>query len=202
MIVGKKTTATPTLASTVKEVILYPYWHVPYKIATRELLPRIKRNPAYIDAGNYQVLNRSGQIVNHRAVNWRSYSTSYFPFIIRQSTGCDNSLGLLKLNFNNPFAVYLHDTPSKNLFMLNKRFFSHGCMRMERPMELGHLVLRHNAVAIDTLEQKGCLKNQAPVHVTADVEMPVVVWYNPAGIDASGHIVYYEDIYGKFEWSR
>ena len=86
--------------------------------------------------------------------------------------------------------------------MLNKRFFSHGCMRMEKPMELGHLLLRHNAVAIDTLEQKGCLKNQAPVHVPADVEIPVIVWYNPAGINASGSIIYYEDIYGKFSWSR
>ncbi len=198
MIVGKKSTPTPTLASTVNEVILYPYWHVPYSIATKELLPAIKRNPAYIDAGNYQVLNKTGKIVDPYSVNWHALSIKYFPYIIRQSTGCDNALGLLKLNFYNPFGIYLHDTPTKNLFMLNKRFLSHGCMRMEKPMELGHLVLKNNAIAIDTLEQKGCLRNQAPIIVHADEHMPVIVWYNPVGIDSTGRVLFYEDVYGKF----
>jgi murein L,D-transpeptidase YcbB/YkuD len=141
MIVGKPSTPTSTLASRVNEVILYPYWHVPYSIATKELLPIIKRNPGYIEAGNYQVLNKSGNIVDPYSINWRALSRNYFPYLIRQSTGCDNALGLLKLNFYSPFGIYLHDTPVKSLFMLNKRYFSHGCMRMEKPMELGHLVL-------------------------------------------------------------
>ena len=202
MIVGKKSTPTSTLASKVNEVILYPYWHVPYSIATKELLPAIKRNPAYIDAGNYQVLNKGGNIVNPYSVNWHALSTKYFPYLIRQSTGCDNALGLLKLNFDNPFGIYLHDTPIKSLFMQSKRFFSHGCMRMEKPMEVGHLVLKNNPIAIDTLEQKGCLRNQAPIIVPADEHMPVIVWYNPAGIDSTGRVVFYEDVYGKFDWMR
>lgn len=202
MIVGKRSTPTPTLLSWVDQVILYPYWHVPYSIATKELLPAIKRNPGYIDAGNYQVLNKAGKIMDPYSINWQAYSRSYFPFIIRQSTGCDNALGLLKLNFYNPFGVYLHDTPNKSMFMLNKRYFSHGCMRMEKPMDLGHLVLKNNQIAIDTLEQKGCLRNQAPIVVPADVNMPVLVWYNPAGIDSTGRVVYYEDIYEKFTWMR
>ncbi len=202
MIVGKKSTPTPTLASTINEVILYPYWHVPYSIATKELLPSIKRNPAYIDAGNYQVLNLAGKIMDPYSINWHALSTKYFPYIIRQSTGCDNALGLLKLNFYSPFGVYLHDTPAKSLFMLNKRYFSHGCMRMEKPMELGHLVLKNNRIAIDTLEQKGCLRNQSPITVHADEHIPVVVWYNPAGIDSTGRVLFYEDVYGKFEWMK
>lgn len=201
-IVGKRSTPIPTLASTVNEVILYPYWHVPYSIATKELLPDFKRNPKYIDAGNYQVLNKTGKIVDPYSVNWHTLSTKYFPYIIRQSTGCDNALGLLKLNFYNPFGVYLHDTPNKSLFMLNKRYFSHGCMRMENPMELGHLVLKNNAIAIDTLEQKGCLRNQSPITVNADEHMPVIVWYNPAGIDSTGGILFFKDVYGKFDWIR
>lgn len=202
MIVGKTSTPTPTLSSTVSEVILYPYWHVPYDIATKELLPIIKRNPGYINSGNYQVLNRSGKIVDPYSINWHSLSRSYFPYLIRQSTGCDNALGLLKLNFYNPFSVYLHDTPGKNLFSLNKRFFSHGCMRMQKPMELGHLVLKNNKIAIDTLEQKGCLRNQSPVTVRADEKIPVIVWYNPAGIDSTGRVIYYEDVYNKFNWMK
>jgi len=199
MIVGKKSTPTPTLASTVDEVILYPYWHVPYSIATRELLPSIKRNPGFIDAGNYQVLNSAGQIMDPYSINWNALGTKNFPYLIRQSTGCDNALGLLKLNFYNPFGVYLHDTPNKSLFTLNKRFFSHGCMRMEKPMELGHLVLKNNHLAIDTLEQKGCLRNQSPIIVEADEHIPVIVWYNPVGIDSTGRVVFYDDVYNRFD---
>jgi murein L,D-transpeptidase YcbB/YkuD len=72
-------------------------------------------------------------------------------------------------------------------------------MRMEKPMEMGHLVLKRNAIAIDTLEEKGCLRNQAPVYVPATVEMAVIVWYCPAGTDAAGRVVFFEDIYGKFD---
>jgi L,D-transpeptidase YcbB len=199
-IVGKSSTPTPTLSSRITEVVLYPYWHVPNSIATKELLPSIKRDPGYIDANSYQVLNSQGKIMDPAKINWSALGPGNFPYTIRQSTGCDNALGLLKLNFYNPFSVYLHDTPTKSLFKLSKRFFSHGCMRMENPMEMGYLVLNNNTIAIDTLEQKGCLRNQAPVIVPADPQLPVVVWYNPAGTDATGRLVYYEDIYKRFPY--
>ncbi len=202
MIVGKPSTPTPTLSSRVQQVILYPYWTVPYSIATKELLPSIKKNPGFIDAGNYQVLNKQGKIMNPYAIDWSSCSAKNFPYIIRQSTGCDNALGLIKLDFYSPFGVYLHDTPNKSLFILNKRFFSHGCMRMGDPMKLGHLVMKNNLIAIDTLEQKGCLRNQHPIYVPADVRMPVIVWYNPAGIDPTGRVIYYEDVYKKLAWMK
>jgi L,D-transpeptidase YcbB len=197
IIVGKGSTPTPTLCSKITEVILYPYWHVPFKIATRELLPRIKRNRGYLDANNYQVLNMQGKIMNPYKINWRNLSRNYFPYVIRQSTGCDNALGLIKLNFYNPFSVYLHDTPGKNLFSLNKRYFSHGCMRLERAMELGHYLLGNNAIAIDTLTQKGCLKNQSPVIVPAMEKIPVFVLYHTAWVDEAGHVGFYEDVYDK-----
>jgi murein L,D-transpeptidase YcbB/YkuD len=175
---------------------------VPYNIATRELLPSIKRNPKFINDNAFQVVDRNGRVVDPSTVNWKSLGPSYFPYTIRQSTGCDNALGLIKLDFYNPFSVYLHDTPDKSLFQLNKRYFSHGCMRMEKPMELGHLVLKNNGIAIDTLEEKGCIRNQAPIVVKADEKMPVIVWYNPAGIDQSGRVIYYEDVYRRFRWNR
>jgi hypothetical protein len=202
MIVGKLSTPTPTLASTVREVILYPYWYVPYSILSKELLPSIQRNPGLIESGNYQVLNSSGKIMNPYSINWSAWSAGNFPYTIRQSTGCDNSLGLLKLNFYSPFGVYLHDTPKKRLFALNRRYFSHGCMRMQKPMELGHLVLKNNINAIDTLTEKGCLKSQAPITVKADENIPVIVWYNPAGIDSTGRVLFYEDVYRKFDWIK
>jgi L,D-transpeptidase YcbB len=194
---GKKLTPTPTLCSKVTEVILYPYWMVPYKIATKELLPSIKRNIGYLEEGNYQVIDQQGKVMNPYKINWQLLSTAYFPYTIRQSTGCDNSLGVVKLNFYNPYSVYLHDTPMKRLFSLNRRYFSHGCMRVEKAIELAHLVLKNNAIAIDTLEEKGCLHNQSPVTVTADEIMPVFVLYNTAWINGSGKIGFYEDIYER-----
>lgn len=197
IIVGKRSTPTPTLSSTITEVILYPYWNVPYKIATRELLPHIKRNPGYINANNYQVLNSNGKVVDPGSVNWGSLSAGNFPYTIRQSTGCDNALGLIKLNFYNPFSVYLHDTPGKSLFGLNKRYFSHGCMRTEKAMELGRYILKENSIAIDTLTQKGCLKNQSPIIVPATEKIPVFVLYHTAWIDAAATVRFYDDVYNK-----
>lgn len=197
MVLGKPSTPTPTLCSRISDVILYPYWMVPRNIATKELLPSIKRDPGFVDANGFQLITTQGKIVNPYKVDWPSVTASNFPYIIRQSTGCDNALGLIKLDFYNPFSVYLHDTPHKSLFTLNKRYFSHGCMRMEKPMELGHLVLTNNAVAIDTLTEKGCIYNQSPMVVKADQKMPVVVWYNPVGTDSTGRVIFYEDIYNK-----
>jgi murein L,D-transpeptidase YcbB/YkuD len=202
MVVGKPSTPTFTLSGVVNEVILYPYWYVPVSIAVKELLPAIKRDRSLLHNSNYQVLTKAGKIVDPYTVNWNALSRNYFPYIIRQSTGCDNSLGLLKLNFYNPFGAYLHDTPSKELFKQRRRFYSHGCMRMEKPMELGHLVLKNNQVAIDTLTEKGCLKNQSPIIVPADIKMPVIVWYNPAGVDSSGRVLFFEDVYKKFNWGK
>ncbi|HET7115885.1 MAG TPA: L,D-transpeptidase family protein [Hanamia sp.] len=202
MVVGKPSTPTFTLASTVNEVIIYPYWYVPLSIAVKELLPAIKRNPSYLDANNYQVLDKAGKIIDPYSVNWHVLSRNNFPYTIRQGTGCDNALGLLKLNFYNPFGAYLHDTPDKNLFKQNRRFYSHGCMRMEKPIEMGHLILKNNNIAIDTLTEKGCLKSQSPVVVPSDVKIPVLVWYNPVGIDSTGNILFFEDVYKKFNWTK
>lgn len=198
IIVGKRSTPTPILASKITEVILYPYWNVPLKIAVTELLPKIKRNPGYLDANGYQVLNKQAKVVNPYAVNWRAFSKNYFPYVIRQSTGCDNSLGLIKLNFYNPFTVYLHDTPAKSLFNQNQRYFSHGCMRVQKAMEVGHYILGDNTMAIDTLTQKGCLYIQLPITVPATETIPVFVLYHTAWTDSAAIVRFYPDIYGKF----
>lgn len=199
MVVGKASTPTPALTSRIQEVILYPYWHVPHSIATKELLPLIKISPLFLDKGGYQVLNRQGKIMDPYRINWGALNPGNFPYLIRQSTGCDNALGLLKLNFYSPYGVYLHDTPSKNAFNMHKRYFSHGCMRMEKPFELGRMILKENSIAIDTLTVKGCLTNQSPVTVKTLHKMALVVWYNPVAISSSGEIIFYEDVYKKFK---
>lgn len=199
VIAGKTSTPSPTLTSTITEVILYPYWMVPSKIATKEMLPRIRRNVGYLEEGNYQVLNRSGHVLNPYSINWRALSRRYFPYIIRQSTGCDNSLGIVKFNFYNPFTVYLHDTPTKTLFSSDRRYYSHGCMRIEKPIELARYLLGFNRVAIDTLTAKGCLEHQAPLPVPVQNRLPLVVLYSTVWYTADGDLRFYEDMYGRLD---
>ncbi len=199
IIAGKPTTPTPTLCSTITELVLYPYWNVPNKIAIRELLPEIKRNRAYLATNNFQILNKSGRVVNPFSIDWSTLNAHNFPYRIRQSTGCDNSLGLIKLNFYSPFDVYLHDTPWKILFSLNNRYFSHGCMRLEKAKELGHYLLNDNAIAIDTLDETNCLKNKEPVTVKAEKPIPIFVVYQTAWADSSGRLQFYRDPYKKVE---
>jgi len=199
LIVGKYSTQTPTLCSIIKEIILYPYWNVPAKMAVAELLPMIKKNKKYLSDNNFQVLNKQGKLVDAAAINWQNLRKKYFPYTLRQSTGCDNSLGIVKFNFNSPFDVYLHDTPWKILFNLNTRFFSHGCMRLQKSVELAHLLLRDNAVAIDTLVSKGCLNNQHPVTVPVAEKMPVFVLYQTAWVDSAATVRFYDDVYRKFK---
>ncbi|WP_121355557.1 L,D-transpeptidase family protein [Flavisolibacter nicotianae] len=197
VIAGKKSTPSPTLTSTITEVILYPYWMVPSKIATKEMLPRIRRNIGYLEEGNYQVLNRSGHAVNPYSINWWALSRGYFPYVIRQSTGCDNALGIVKFNFSNPFTVYLHDTPTKTLFSSDRRYYSHGCMRIEKPIELARYLLGFNRIAIDTLTAKGCLEHQSPLPVPVQKRLPLVVLYSTVWYTANGDLRFYEDVYGK-----
>ena len=197
VIVGKRSTRTPVLASRITDVVLYPFWVVPNKIATRELLPLIKRNPGYLEANNMQVMDDRGKVVDPSTINWHTLSASYFPYKLRQSTGCDNSLGIVKFNFYSPYGVYLHDTPAKELFKRNKRFFSHGCIRVEKAIELAHFLLKENSSAIDTLVEKGCLQRKSPSVLPASEKIPVFVLYNTAWINSLDEVRFNEDIYKR-----
>jgi L,D-transpeptidase YcbB len=196
IIAGKPSTPTSTLTSTIKEVIIYPYWNIPYSIATKEILPRVKRSLGYLGRNNYQVLNKQGKIVDPYTINWYSLSTSHFPYLIRQATGCDNALGIIKFNFYNPFSIYLHDTPSKSLFLMKRRFFSHGCMRVEKPVEFARFLLKEKASLVETLMSQ-CLKDQSPLNLQLEEPLSIMVFYSTAWYDEQGQIKFYEDIYNK-----
>lgn len=197
VVVGKPSTRTPTLSSKINEVIMYPYWNVPNKIATKELLPDIKKDRGFVERNNFQVLSKQGKVLDPDKIEWHSLSVSNFPYQIRQSTGCDNSLGIVKLNFYNPFTVYLHDTPGKGLFFLNKRYFSHGCMRVEKAIELAKLIASNHTATIDEIESKGCTLNQAPLTLPADKPMNLIVLYSTVWYDANGVIAFFDDVYGR-----
>lgn len=191
VVVGKPSTPTPRFAAHCNQIILYPYWNVPYSIAVNELLPLCKKGPGVLNFMNMQVLDSKGNVMNPEHINWKAYSRKNFPFRFRQSTGCDNALGVVKLNLTSPYSVYLHDTNMKFAFKSNKRYMSHGCIRIEKPMELCRYLLG------DMFNQQfveACIRNQKPVIKPLSEPVPVFVIYVRADTE-EGQVKLYPDIY-------
>ena len=197
LIVGKPATPSGTLTSVVNQVVINPYWNVPRSIMVREMLPSIRKDIDYLDRNHLEVRDLNYKKLNPKSINWYDVDTVNFPFFIRQSTGCDNSLGIIKLDFDNPYGIYLHDTPQKELFALNNRFFSHGCMRMEKPIEMAKYLLKNNKAALDSIDFENCYKNPKPINIQMTEKVNVIVWYHLIDFDDRSKIIYYRNIYNK-----
>jgi len=113
IILGKASTPTKTLSAYINQVTINPYWTVPKSIIVKEMIPKIQKDIQYLSKNRLTVLNESYKVMNPHQVNWEKIDQENFPYIIRQATGCENALGILKLEFDNPFSMYLHDTPEK-----------------------------------------------------------------------------------------
>lgn len=195
VIVGKISTPTLLFNAQITGLVAYPYWNVPRSIAVSELLPKIWKNPAGVLADmNLQIIDGKGAIVAPESVNWSALTVKTFPCRLRQSTGCDNALGILKFNVNDPYDIYLHDTNQRALFAHDRRTLSHGCIRVEKPVELANIVLgkpRFTASFLTT-----CQKQAQPKPIAIPQPIPVIVTYNLLDIDEQGAIVVYKDVYG------
>lgn len=196
VIVGTAEQRTPVLTSDVDRIVTYPYWNVPYSIVFKEMLPRIKANPSYLTSRNYEVVDRKGRVVDPHNIDWSRVGPTYFPYMIRQKEGGFNSLGLLKFNFPNKYAVYLHDTNARGLFTKSNRSLSHGCVRVQQWRELATLLLS----PVDTLSPQTDSLNaylERKQQRTLDVAEPTPIYLRYFTAYArEGRIRYYEDIYG------
>lgn len=197
VVVGKSWTQTTTLSSVVKQVVLNPYWHVPGSIIKNEMIPKFKTDPAYFSKHNYTVLDGQGKAVDLSTADASAYSTTNFPFSIRQGTGAYNSLGLLKIEFDSPSAIYLHDSPEKKLFKNASRFNSHGCVRLEKPIEIGKWLLTGNSKEIDSFDFSHPEKYSKPQYVQVKVPTQVIIWYSLVDFDNKGILKFYKNIYNK-----
>ncbi len=192
VVVGQAKKRTPRFAAYCDKLVLYPYWNVPRTIALNELLPLFKRSPSLVETMNMQILDEGGRILDPAIIQWDSYDKDHFPYTIRQSTGCDNSLGILKFNLTSPYDVYMHDTNVKTAFLSSRRYFSHGCIRLEKPLVLGNELLNRT---LDTAFLRSCLKDQEPRILSLGEPVPVFVVYLRAEADETGHVKYFKDVY-------
>lgn len=153
IIIGTLDHQTPELTSALQTVVVYPYWNVPYSIASKEILPALQKNVNYLEK-NDMVLLKKGDTINPHKVKWSKIKQNAFPYRVVQQPGYRNSLGILKFDFHNKYDVYFHDTPSKGLFKTIARSYSHGCMRTENPVELAKIVmtLDENTMVADSID--------------------------------------------------
>ncbi|ADB37450.1 L,D-transpeptidase family protein [Spirosoma linguale] len=193
VISGKPDKMTPCMVTYIQDIVMYPYWNVPQNIALDEMLPRMKRDLSYIYNQNLQILDAKNKEVDPEEIDWESLSETNFPYRVRQASGCENSLGLLKFNLANPLAIYLHDTNSRDLFKSTKDHWrSHGCVRVQKPVELANLILGAKTFDADFMNK--CLIDQKPKTLPTK-KFPVFITYNIADVDAAGKLHFYNDVY-------
>ena len=197
VIVGQPGKETPIFSSDMTTVVFSPYWNIPDSIAEGETAPKAARDPEFLSRNNIEILrvSKSGTTtVDPSKVDWDDAS-ALKELSFRQRPGDKNALGHVKFLFPNPFDVYLHDTPSDNLFGRTGRAFSHGCVRVEEPEELAKYVLRgypewdetHILAAMNAgVEKQVKLTEPIPVHIV----------YFTAWVDDAGGLHFQPDIYG------
>ncbi len=194
--VGKPYHRTPVFTDHMEYLDFNPYWNVPHSIATKEYLPKLRRNPYALQSQNIRVL-RNGSVVDPGRIPWSSYSGSNFPVRLRQDPGPRNALGRVKFMFPNKFNIYMHDTPSKSNFERASRYFSHGCIRLEDPLKMAEVILELEGLSradIDSIVSSGQRKV-----VKLEVPLPVHIVYLTAWVNKDGSVHYRRDIYGRDE---
>jgi L,D-transpeptidase YcbB len=191
VVVGKTDTPTPIFDDTMTYVVFAPYWNVPTDIATKETVPSVMKDPAFLQRTHMDVLDRAGNVVDPASIDLDHASSYRF----RQRPGAGNSLGYVKFMFPNQYNVYLHDTPANSLFARASRSFSHGCVRIAEPQKLAEYVLSDQpAWTPERIRDAMHAGEETSVRLRAP--LPVYLGYWTARMSADGLLQFRDDVYG------
>jgi len=193
--VGKAYHATPVFKDTMRYLDFNPTWTIPPGILRNETLPRIRKDPDYLNRNNMSVVTTKGKIVDPSTIDWPATATKGFPYMIRQEPGPHNALGRVKFMFPNKYMVYLHDTPSKGLFARTERAFSHGCIRTQNPFELATLLLDNQGWDRARVDQVVASKKNTRVNLKEPITVMLLYW--TAEADAEGTVFFRRDVYDR-----
>lgn len=189
-------TQTPVFTRDMTFIVLRPYWNVPPGILRRSTIPAIKRDRNYVAKQNFEITTLNGEVVTSGPVSDDVLAQLQAgKLAIRQKPGPTNALGLVKLMFPNEYSVYLHSTPSTELFSRSRRDFSAGCIRVEKPAELTTWALRNNPGWTLDRVQQGMQSGKDNVTVNLVRAVPVFIVYGTA-IAYEDEVHFYDDIYG------
>lgn len=195
VIVGQPDWPTPVFEAQVSAIELRPYWNIPSSIVGAEILPKLRRDPGYLDREGIEVLDpRSGATVEPAQVDWHSDRAAGLRY--RQRPGPRNALGRLKLHMPNRYAVFLHDTPARDLFGQDARALSHGCVRMAEPVELVAWLLARDDAA-DRQAAESVVASGESRRLKLPKPVPVRMVYRTAWAEADGTVHFRSDVYGR-----
>ena len=187
---------TPVFSDSMQYVVFRPYWNVPYSIAKAEFLPRVAHDPEYLAKKGFEVVNSSQDVVTSGAVTGDMLAQLRAGKLhIRQMPGPKNSLGLVKFIFPNSSNVYMHDTPAQEFFAKERRDFSHGCIRLEKPADLAVWVLRENQ-GWDMERVRAAMNGTPNQQVNLAHPIPLFIVYGTVVVTEDGTVHFYDDIYG------
>ena len=193
---------TPIFAQDMKYIVFRPYWNVPPSIARGEIVPSLLKDPGYLGKKGFEITDTTGRVVaSGSATPDVIAQLRAGKLMVRQKPGGTNALGLIKFIFPNDNSVYLHSTPSQQLFSQTRRDFSHGCIRVEKPAELAAFLLQNQPNtggqkwtldAVKAAMQSGPDNRQ----VNLAVPVPVIIGYFTAIVEENGEVYFFRDIYG------
>ncbi|MEO1397276.1 MAG: L,D-transpeptidase family protein [Pseudomonadota bacterium] len=199
VIVGKPFHQSPMFSSQIAYAEFNPTWTVPSSIAGKEMLPKIINNPNYLNERGYDLFRGYGAKatpINPFAVDWSSVNPRKFPYTIVQPPGPKNALGQVKFIFPNKFSVYMHDTPSRTLFSRDGRAFSHGCIRIEKPLDFAKKLYSLQG-GLDVNRIRPIVESKKRTRINLKRKMPVHLAYFTAWIDQNGVPLFFDDVYKR-----
>jgi len=195
VIVGDPRHPTPIMESNVTAVTFNPPWNVPHSIATKEILPRLRREGSYLQRNRIEIVDRPHDPFGAE-IDWSGYSQSNFPFRLRQIPGSGNALGLVKFEMPNKFDVYLHDTSERSLFERSTRSLSHGCVRVQCAQELAEYLLDDPTIWLTT-DLRLALEVGRTLQMPLKEPVPVYLLYFTAFAEEDGTVNFRPDVYGR-----
>jgi murein L,D-transpeptidase YcbB/YkuD len=199
VVVGKPFWHTPIFSSKMTYLVLNPYWNVPESIAIKDILPKIKKNPDYLESENMKVVRGWGEreeIIGPDSIDWSNVQEKNFNFRLRQEPCPQNPLGRIKFMFPNKYNVYLHDSSARHLFDREVRSFSHGCVRIEQPLELAAFLLKSDPEwPMERIIEEIETGAEQEVRIPDPIDVHVV--YLTCWVDDDGSIQFRDDIYGR-----
>jgi murein L,D-transpeptidase YcbB/YkuD len=201
VIVGRRYRKTPVFSGTIRYMEMNPYWHIPTKIAVRDIIPHIREDTDYLKRKKIKVFDSwddNAREIDPESIDWSQFTLTSLRFKLRQDPGPVNALGRVKFMFPNKFSVYLHDTPSRSLFQKVKRAFSSGCIRIERPVDLAEYLLesdpewtRERILATFDSGETRVVRISEPIQVH--------LLYVTAWVESGGTVHFRDDIYERDE---
>jgi len=185
---------TPILTSLIHSVQVNPVWNIPESIATKEILKQVQADRFYLANKGIDVLQDGKVIEDSELIDWSAVSEDKLPYRFRQRPGNENALGKIKFLFNNNSSVYLHDTPSKAFFARTMRAASHGCVRVEEPMELAQQLFGEGE-KFNTIKDAMEAEQAEAKDIRLEPKVTVVLDYKTVVVD-KGRLIHYPDVYG------